>query len=350
MRIRLFLLGFTLLVAVPVSARQNTDVIIMKNGDRLTGEIKGLKGDVLEVSLPYVDGNLSVQWSKVERLQSNQLFLVQTKDGAIHTGTLDTLGSSAGGPLTIQIWTDSLKVAVEKAEVVRVEETASRFYRRLSGDLNLGANYSKGNNSTQYNFGSSLEYLRQRWGLEASFDSSLSASSGADVSTRNQLRLKEWTRVRRTNWYYSGFGGLLHSAVQGIDLQTTFGGGIGRFFKNTNRTRVSVLGGIAWSSTAYHAGSVPVARQEVYGGVIASELKVFFFKRTNLSLNASLVPAISDPGRVRFDTDASYYLKLFKNLNWNLSFYGNWDTRPPGNFSGSDYGYSLGLKWTFGFR
>lgn len=350
MRIRLFLLGFTLLVAVPVSARQNTDVIIMKNGDRLTGEIKGLKGDVLEVSLPYVDGNLSVQWSKVERLQSNQLFLVQTKDGAIHTGTLDTLGSSAGGPLTIQIWTDSLKVAVEKAEVVRVEETASRFYRRLSGDLNLGANYSKGNNSTQYNFGSSLEYLRQRWGLEASFDSSLSNSSGADVSTRNQLRLKEWTRVRRTNWYYSGFGGLLHSAVQGIDLQTTFGGGIGRFFKNTNRTRVSVLGGIAWSSTAYHAGSVPVARQEVYGGVIASELKVFFFKRTNLSLNASLVPAISDPGRVRFDTDASYYLKLFKNLNWNLSFYGNWDTRPPANFSGSDYGYSLGLKWTFGFR
>jgi hypothetical protein len=350
MRIRLFLLGFTLLLALPVSARQNTDVIIMKNGDRLTGEIKGLKGDVLEVSLPYVDGNLSVQWSKVERLESNQLFLVQTKDGAIHTGTLDTLGSSAGGPLTIQIWTDSLKMAVEKAEVVRVEETASRFYRRLSGDLNLGANYSKGNNSTQYNFGSSLEYLRQRWGLEAGFDSSLSASSGADVSTRNQLRLKEWTRVRRTNWYYSGFGGLLHSAVQGIDLQTTFGGGIGRFFKNTNRTRLSVLGGIAWSSTAYHAGSVPVARQEVYGGVIASELKVFFFKRTNLSLNASLVPAISDPGRVRFDTDASYYLKLFKNLNWNLSFYGNWDTRPPGNFSGSDYGYSLGLKWTFGFR
>jgi hypothetical protein len=350
MRIRLFLLGFTLLLALPVSARQNTDVIIMKNGDRLTGEIKGLKGDVLEVSLPYVDGNLSVQWSKVERLESNQLFLVQTKDGAIHTGTLDTLGSSAGGPLTIQIWTDSLKMAVEKAEVVRVEETASRFYRRLSGDLNLGANYSKGNNSTQYNFGSSLEYLRQRWGLEASFDSSLSASSGADVSTRNQLRLKEWTRVRRTNWYYSGFGGLLHSAVQGIDLQTTFGGGIGRFFKNTNRTRLSVLGGIAWSSTAYHAGSVPVERQEVYGGVIASELKVFFFKRTNLSLNASLVPAISDPGRVRFDTDASYYLKLFKNLNWNLSFYGNWDTRPPGNFSGSDYGYSLGLKWTFGFR
>ncbi len=39
-----------------------------------------------------------------------------------------------------------------------------------------------------------------------------------------------------------------------------------------------------------------------------------------------------------------------QNLNWNLSFYGNWDTRPPANFSGADYGYSVGLKWTFGFR
>jgi hypothetical protein len=45
-----------------------------------------------------------------------------------------------------------------------------------------------------------------------------------------------------------------------------------------------------------------------------------------------------------------YALKLFSNFWWNLSFYGNWDTRPPANFSGSDYGYSSGIKWTFGYR
>ncbi len=350
MKIRFFLLGVSLLVAAPLSARLSTDVVVMKNGDRLTGEIKGLKGDVLEVSLPYVDGNLSVQWSQVAKLESSQLFLVQTQAGANYTGTLGTIEPSGEGATVIQISTVDQKVVIEKTELVRVDETAQRFYRRLSGDINLGANYSKGNNTTQYNFGSSLEYRRQKWGLEGSYDSSLSASSGADVSTRNQMRLKEWNRVGRTNWFYSGFGGFLQSAVQGIDLQTTLGGGIGRFLKNTNRTRFSLLGGVAWNSTAYQSGVNSVGRQEVYGGVIGADLKIFFFKKTNLSLTTSLIPAFSDPGRVRFDTTASYYLKLFKNLNWNVSFYGNWDNRPPPHFSGSDYGYSLGLKWTFGFR
>jgi hypothetical protein len=43
-------------------------------------------------------------------------------------------------------------------------------------------------------------------------------------------------------------------------------------------------------------------------------------------------------------------VKLFSNLKWNVSFYGNWDNRPPPNFSGSDYGSSSGLSWTFGNR
>jgi hypothetical protein len=53
-------------------------------------------------------------------------------------------------------------------------------------------------------------------------------------------------------------------------------------------------------------------------------------------------PALSVPGRVRFDTNASYYVKLFSNLSWNASFYGNWDNQPPQGFSGSDYGTSSG--------
>src|SRR5207302_588134 len=37
------------------------DLIVMNNGDRFTGEIKGLSGGTLFVSLDYVDGNIAVQ-------------------------------------------------------------------------------------------------------------------------------------------------------------------------------------------------------------------------------------------------------------------------------------------------
>jgi len=46
-------------------------------------------------------------------------------------------------------------------------------------------------------------------------------------------------------------------------------------------------------------------------------LKVFRFSKTNLTVSAALLTALSQPGRVYFNTNASYYVKLFSNLKWN---------------------------------
>lgn len=348
---RAIILGSSLFLAVPLFARPALDVIVMDNGDRITGEIKGLEGDVLTVSLPYVDGNLSMNWRRVARIDSPQLFLVQTQDGLTHTGTLNTMLSSAGNPEEIEIVeSPDRKVATEKAQVVRLTETSLSFRQRLSGDINLGSSYAKGNNTTQYNLGASVEQTRERWGANASFSSNLSSSTGAETATRNQVNLSAYRLLRRTNFFFSGFGGFLQSSVQGIHLQTSVGGGIGYFFKNTNRIRFSALGGGVWQSTDYIPSRVPVGRQQVYGVTGTANLQVFLFKRTNLSATGAAIPALSDKGRVFYTTNISYYLKLFNNLNWNFSFYGNWDTHPPPTFKGSDYGYTSGLRWTFGYK
>ena len=73
----------------------------MKNGDHLTGEIKGLSEGVLYLDMEYILGTSSVQWSKVERLESKQLFLVKTEDGSVYTGTLNT--SNPARPVEIQV-------------------------------------------------------------------------------------------------------------------------------------------------------------------------------------------------------------------------------------------------------
>jgi hypothetical protein len=341
----------SLLLAVPLLARPALDVIVMDNGDRITGEIKGLQGDVLTVSLPYVDGNLSMNWLRVARVDSPQLFLMQTQDGLTHTGTLTTLEASAADPIKIQIAEGTnIKATTEKSKVVRLTETSLSFRQRLSGDINLGSSYSKGNNTTQYQLGASIEQTRERWGASITYSSNLSASSGAETATRNQANLSAYRLLRRTNFFVSGFGGLLQSSVQGIHLQENVGAGIGRFFKNTNRTKFSVLGGGVWQTTKYNPSAVSVERQQVYGAIGTADLKVFLFKKTNLSITGSAIPAFSDRGRVFYSTNASYYLKFFRDFSWNFSFYGNWDTRPPPTFKGSDYGYSSGLKWTFGYK
>lgn len=61
-----------------------------------------------------------------------------------------------------------------------------------------------------------------------------------------------------------------------------------------------------------------------------------------------LMPGISDPSRVKFNLNATYYTKLTGNLSWNVSVYDNWDNQPPTGLSGSDDGASSGPSWTFG--
>ncbi len=54
MNMQAVILSCVLLLAAPLFARESTDVIVMKNGDHLTCEIKGLNAGVLYASMKYI--------------------------------------------------------------------------------------------------------------------------------------------------------------------------------------------------------------------------------------------------------------------------------------------------------
>ncbi len=336
-------------MVAPVLARDSTDVIVMKNGDHLTGEIKGLDSGVLYISMQYILGTSQVQWSKVDHIESKQLFLVKTEGGSVYTGALATVQSAEGRPMTIEVVESSSKqVALERPTVVEMDQTSENFWKRFNGQINTGITYTKGNQSTQYNLGSELAYPRERWQAAASFNSNLSTSTGVTATTRNQLNLGAQRLLRWQNWFYAGEGALLQSSVQGINQQASIGGGIGRYLANTNHATIYVVGGFGWQRTQYAPSVFVNGAPNVATGLVTGGVKLFRFNKTNVSFTANVYPAISQPGRVYTDVNASYYIKISGSLSWNVSFYGNWDNQPPPSFSGSDYGTSSGLSITFG--
>ena len=342
---RAVILGCAFLLTTPLFARENTDVVVMKNGDHLTGEIKGLSTGVLYLSMKYILGTSEIQWSEVARLESKQLFIVKTEDGAVHTGALSTLEAS-GKVLTIEvIEAPGKQVVIESPRIVTMESTSEKFFQRFNGAINLGSTYSKGNQQGQYSLGTQVNYPRERWAAALNYNSTLTTSSGSNPSTRNQLDVDAFHLLPPKNWFYEGLGGLLQSTEQSIDAQDTLGFGVGRFLKNTNRSRISVYGGVAQQTTNY-TGSTNA--QNLVSGLVVANLQFFRFNKTNGTLTASVLPAFNDPGRVKTNVSATYMLKFFGDFKWNLSFYGNWDNRPPSNFAGSDYGTTTGLSWTFG--
>lgn len=351
MKARAVILFSHLLVVVPLfaSARESTDVVVMQNGDRLTGEVKALNAGVLYVSLPYVIQTLSVDWTKVARLESKQLFIVKTEDGTVYEGVLSSRETGGGRPIDIEIAeTPEKKAVINSERVVNVAETSEKFLQRFTGGVSVGTTYSKANQQTQYNLSGLAAYLRERWGAQVGVNSNLSSASGTTTSTRNQLTFSGFRLLRWNNYFYGGFDAFLQSTEQGITHQNAIGGGIGRYLKNTNSTVISVMGGAAWQSTNYNQGVVPIPTQNVATAVLLANVQLFKFNKTTLDLSGSLSPALSEPGRVFFSTNASYYVKLFGNLTWNVSFYGNWDNKPPANLPRSDYGTTSGLSWTFG--
>ena len=225
--------------------------MVMTNGDRLTCEVKGLDAGVLYVSFDYIDGTASVNWSKVVRLESAQLFVVKTEGGAVYTGTLQTADTPADRPVKIQVLAAEKEDTLDRSQIVQMVATSDRFWQRFNGEVSFGAIYSKGNQSTQYSLGSQTTYVRERWNAGASFDSSLSSSSGTNASTRNSITLGGRRLLPWNNWFYAGLGSFLQSSEQGIALQSTVGGGIGHYFKNTNRTNISLVFGPAWQNTNY---------------------------------------------------------------------------------------------------
>lgn len=351
MNVRRIFLCVAVLSAWRTSAREKSDVLVMRNGDRLTCEIKSLSADTLYISLDYALGTVAVDWFKVDHLESKQLFVVKTQNGETYSGTLSMPKAEGERPVAIQILEpEGPEVKLERSEIAKVEQTSESFWQRFNGSVGLGAIYNKGNQSTQYDLSTDVSYPRERWAASVAYDSSLSSNTGASTVSRNQIDASAYRLLPWNNWYYKGIADFLQSSEQGIDWQYTFGGGVGRYLKNTNHTAITLTGGFAFQRIIYQERVLTAPTQNVASGWLSAEAKLFRFDKTNLVVTASLLPALSDPGRVHFNLNTSYYVKIWGKFNFNISFYGNWDTQPPPGFVGSNYGMSTGLNWTFGNR
>jgi hypothetical protein len=345
--------GLALLVlSNQLHAREKTDVIVLDNGDRLTGEIKRLYSGVLYFSVGYVDGTAEVQWSRIIRIESRQLFIVHTQQGSLYTGSLTTSTNMGSMPVLIRInQLSGAAVEMDRSAIVSLGQTSESFWRKFSGQIQTGLMQAKGNDTIQYSFASLIEHKRDRWDMRAAYASNLSSSTGSDVAIRHEINVQGYRFLFDSGrYFYAGLGRLLQSSVQNIERQGNLGAGLGRYLKNTDLTRVAVVGGLAVQRTIYGTNTSASSIQDVVAGLLYANASLFKFKKVTLTVDASLFPAISQPdrGRYYFSTNASLFFKIVGNLDWTASFYGNWDSRPPATLTGSDYGTSLGLNWTFG--
>jgi hypothetical protein len=86
---------FIFLSVVTATPKNVDDVVVLKNGDRLTGEIKGLQSGELRFKSDYMAEAVRLDWSRVERLESKSTFMIWLVDGKLVTDVLRLLPSNS---------------------------------------------------------------------------------------------------------------------------------------------------------------------------------------------------------------------------------------------------------------
>src|SRR5688572_21434080 len=131
MRIKALYCLFALFLAGTVCSRAGdhtkSDVLHMKNGDRITCEIKSLEHGVLTIKMPYTNSDVTIDWNQVGRLESKQMFIIETRKGEYHAGEIAT-DAEKGDHLEVTLGPTSTEVP--QPNIVTVEELGTSLDRK----------------------------------------------------------------------------------------------------------------------------------------------------------------------------------------------------------------------------
>jgi hypothetical protein len=342
-------LFFPFLVAVlcgpPAQARPSTDIIRFKNGDKWTCEIKKLDHGYLYVGLDYVDGTVNVDWSKIESIESSQLFVVTDVDGVVHEGSISTASGEAGQIASLAVKSDQSLAKISKPRVASIQQTERIFWHDFHGGISAGFNFTKSNSQTQYNLNANTNYVKRYWLASSQLQSSFSGSLSAPSDLHNDLSTYALRTLNARNYVVIAISDFLKSDEQQLALRAALGGGGGKILKNTEASRIVLVGGAVWSHERYQTGGTPTFNSAE--GLAGAILEYFRFKTTSLNMTVFAYPGLSDIGRIRVDVRTTVKYELVKDLYLNFSLYLNYDSNPPRPTSKSDYGSSASLGWSF---
>ncbi len=328
-------------LATAAFAKRTDDVVVLKNGDRLTGEIKKLQRGELTFKASYMAESVRLDWSKVARLESRDHYLISMADGNLFSEyfRLEDVGTD-----NFLIGANGL-VKVRQLDVVRILPIETSFRRQLEGSIDLGFSFTSGNDQYQTTLAAAATYRRGDSSFTGRFESSFSGQTEGSRSARNQLEF-DYRKQLSPNWYVGGLFSGLRSDQQSLDLRLTLGGLLGRNLIRTERTQLSAFVGVAASREKY---TVDPARAwatsaDAIGGL---DFATFRFSKADLSSRFSVYPSFTTPGRMRSQLRTDLRIKLASDLWWGLHLYESIDNKPPINAKKNDLAISASIGWKF---
>ncbi len=329
-----------LVTATTLWSRDKTDIVYFVNGDRIFCEIKELKRGRLTVkSVGF--GTINIEWDKIANLESTFAFQLELQSGIRYTGSLKP-GPEVG---KLEVETAAGTSRLDMARVVTAKPLEQSFFQRMDGSVSIGYDFTQASTSTNWNSSASVFYRTEKWEANASAASLIKLQDGADEVSRQNGRF-QYTRFFQKRWFALGIAQAEQNSNQALQIRGLGGGGIGRRLIQTNRTAISLFGGLVVTREKFEDTEL-VTNSEAAGGFSFDTFR-FTSPEVQITADVLFLPSLTQAGRFRVQANASARLELLKDLFWQIAIYESFDSDPQSTLANrNDFSLSTSFGWSF---
>jgi len=340
------LLMFVLLFILPsgLFAADKTDMVVMKNGDQLVGEIKRLEFGQLEFKAPYMASSVQLDWSKVMQLRSVRRFRVEFMDGTLLSGTI-LIKPNAGADENFVMVDHDVTTTHGFLEVVSFVPLERSIWSRFRGSGDIGLTVHPAQGQTQWNANAAVEFPAEHFRFASQFSSLFSSQDGATDTIRDSFGAAYYHFLSK-KWFAVGMTQFLKDNQLNLDLRSTFSGGAGRFLLHSNRSGIAVFGGLALSNEKYFdtSSSDNGTHTEALTG---ADFYTVRFASSRFFSKLFVYYGINQWGRIRVDSETGISWEIWNDFYWKTSILENYDSRPPSGARRSDFTLTSSFGITF---
>lgn len=330
-----------MLLALPILLGKSVwaDTVVLKNGDRLSGEIDSISGGRLLLRTEYA-GDVPIWLDAIESVTSAEEFRLRLRGGGhlegrfgVENAIQHLLGDEVSQPVEL--------VAVASAG--RRGDALAGLASGWSTRSDLSASRSSGNSDTEavnvlVRSTLNLDWSAHDWTLL------LSREEAEGVRSKEQLDFDYgYKRFFSGNWFALGNAEYYRDELKDIDLRFTLGGGFGYQVWQDSFGALSLGAGVSvvFDEIGGKAKENPAWRWELDYNRFFSAKRFEFFHRHNL-----LVIPAGGRGQV-IEASTGLRMAISDRLDTVLRLDHRIDTKPPEGSDKTDVTYSLGVGFEF---
>jgi hypothetical protein len=325
-------------------AHDKTDVVTLKNGDRVTCEIKSLSQGRLQVKTSDM-GSFSIEWGKIDSLESSYFHRAETKDGKRHYGR----PSVATGGSVFSIKERGKIVALRTDDVVALVPLETRsFWAEQNGSLSIGFSFTKASEVSQLTLTWNNLYRTRLNRYDLSVSSIVTDNRAGDELTSQYDASFTYSHLLRAKWIGGGTLALQRNDELGLARRILVGLGTGAEAIQSNKQVLQFTVGLTLNSELPQDST---ATSETIEGVLSVDYSRFVYDtpKTNLNTSLQVYPSLTGSRRYRAQFSLDLNKELFKNFFLSINYNTSYDSdAPSGKGTSIDYSIVTSIGYSYG--